>query len=39
MFKSAISTMLATLAVADINEDFSGLLNDKELLSSLDIAP
>jgi len=39
MYKKAISTMLATFAVANINEDFSGLLNDQELLSSLDIAP
>jgi len=39
MLQKAISAMLATFAVADINEDFRSLLNGEEPLSNLNIAP
>ena len=39
MFKTAASTMIATLAAANINEDFHGLLHGEEQLRGTHMEP
>jgi len=39
MFKKAAGTMLATLAVADINEDYHAMLHGEDMLTGFQIEP
>jgi hypothetical protein len=39
MLQKTISAMLATFALADINEDFRSLLSGQEPMSNLNIEP